>query len=95
MARKPRPRRKTERQPSRGGSYSALVSFISSLILVAGLYLVKRSYYDHALDEPGDSWKVVKIPGRGMGMIATKDIPVCCDSSRFQLVILTTASKVP
>ena len=92
---KPRPQPKTLRQPSSCGRYSALVSLISSLIVVAGLYLAKRSYYDDALDDHGDGWKVVKITGRGKGVIATKDIPVCCEIHRFQRVRLTTASKVP
>ena len=95
MARKPQPQPKTLRQPSSCGRYSALVSLISSLILVAGLYFAKQSYYDDALDERGDFWKVVKIPGRGKGVVATKDIPVCYKGHKFQRVRLTTASKVP
>jgi hypothetical protein len=95
MARKPQPRRKTVRPPSSCGSYSAVVSFISSLLLVAGLYFARRSYLEDELNERGDSWEVTKLPGRGKGMVATKDIPVCCESPRFQAVVLTTASKVP
>jgi hypothetical protein len=95
MARKPQPRPKTVRPSSSCGSYSALVSFITSLILVAALYFAKQSHFDNEPDERGDSWKVVKLPGRGKGIVATKDIPVCCGRPSFQGVILTTASKVP
>ena len=44
---------------------------------MAGLYFAKQSYYHDELEERGEFWKVVTIPGRGKGMIATKDIPVC------------------
>jgi hypothetical protein len=46
------------------------------------------------MDDRGDFWKVVKLPGRGKGIVATEDIPVCREGFGSQGVVLTNASKV-
>ena len=62
---------------------------------MAGLYFAKQSYYHDEPEERGEFWKVVTMPGRGKGMIATKDIPVCYGQPRSRAFVLTTDSKVP